>query len=213
MRHWVFDLDGTLIDSAKYYDISIEKILNEEHLSPTAKDIELAYKYFNPEDFFKHYFEDPLKIKSAVQRMIELNHEHANEIEAFPRIHELIKFLYSKKVKLSVWTGRDTESAKAILKNCGLFQYLDFCVGRTCVERNKPYPDGLLKILEDSQHQGNEVVMVGDHEYDMLGAKAAGVKAISVAWHGIDHHSASKKSDLHFTEIKDLISWAQNHYN
>ncbi len=113
---------------------------------------------------------------------------------------------------MSVWTGRDLMSAQKILAHNGIDKYMRLCVGRTCVPNNKPYPDGLLKILKESQQHSDDVVMIGDHEYDMQGAKAAKVKGISVSWDHRPHIGAREISDLHFNRIADLMAYAQSTY-
>lgn len=210
--HWVFDLDGTILNSSKHYEVSIEAILIENGVVPTAADRELAYKYFNPADYFAIFFANELQVKNAVQRLIDLNHHYADQIPIFPGIPELLSFLRSKNIRLSAWTGRELSSAVKILELTGLKGYFETCVGRTCVANNKPHPDGLLKILEDSKHHYDDVVMVGDHEYDMLGAQAAKVRGISVNWEGKVGPEARLLSDLHFDRIEELHSWAKNLY-
>jgi HAD superfamily hydrolase (TIGR01549 family) len=210
--HWVFDLDGTIINSNKYYELSFISILADFSISPTAEEIERAYKFFNPQDYFATFNLSPEQINRATDRLIELNHVYAKEIPLFDGILDFIDFLHQKNVRLSVWTGRELSSAKKILEQRGLNAYISACVGRTCVEKNKPYPDGLLKILTDSRYHVDDVVMIGDHEYDMMGAQAAGVKGISVNWEGQGHPNAHKLSQMHFDQVKGLKMWAEKIY-
>ncbi|OFZ10927.1 MAG: hypothetical protein A2Z20_03480 [Bdellovibrionales bacterium RBG_16_40_8] len=212
MKHWVFDLDGTLIDSEKYYELSIKTILGEFEIIATADDIDLAYKFFNPEDYFATYFQDAQKIQQATQRLADLNKIYANKLTAFEDVEGLLIYLRSKDVNVSVWTGRETETAKKILNDTGLAKHIGICVGRTCVPKNKPHPDGLLKILMDSRSHGDNVLMVGDHEYDMQGARAAKVKAVSVNWGKKTRHNARAISDHHFENVSDLLFWTLNLY-
>ena len=51
-------------------------------------------------------------------------------------------------------------------------------------------------------------VMIGDHAMDIKGAKAAGVKSVSVAWDK-NVSEAQKLSDHHFTTVSDLHDWAK----
>jgi phosphoglycolate phosphatase-like HAD superfamily hydrolase len=113
---------------------------------------------------------------------------------------------------VSVWTGRDTKSAKEILKFSGIEEYITSCVGRCCVEKTKPYPDGLLKILTDSKNHGDEVFMIGDHVYDMQGATAAGVKGLSVNWNNRFNENIESLSFQHFTKVSELMDWAKKYY-
>lgn len=210
--HWVFDLDGTVIDSSKYYELSVQTILSELGITPTADDMIRAYKYFNPDEYFATFPIEPSQVKQAVQRLVSLNQEHADKIPAFKGIEELFSYLTSQGVHVSVWTGRELPSAQKILKSTGLAKHLKTCVGRTCVQNNKPFPDGLVKIIQDFGHHVDDVVMVGDHEYDIQGALAAKVNSISVNWEGKAHPEARALSNLHFDSVQELHSWAKSLY-
>lgn len=211
MKHWVFDLDGTLVDSSVAYEKAIEIIFAHFGLTCSADDLHKAHLYFNPFEFFALYLNQN-QTKTAITMLLQLNLDHAEHITAFPGISELVENLYHKKVRISVWTGRDLNSAEKILKHTGLSQYIDHCVSRTCVVNTKPKPDGLLKILKDSASHHHDTVMVGDHQYDVLGAKAASVKAVSVSWKTNDISQLAQISDQHFFKVADLKNWALSHY-
>lgn len=210
--HWVFDLDGTVIDSSKFYELSLSEILPEFGVTPTREEINRAYKYFNPEDYFATFNFEPPKIKHAIQRLIELNLHYADQIPAYEGIESLIQYLQSRDIEVSAWTGREIVSARKILESTGLMKYFKTCVGRTCVDNNKPHPDGLLKILNDFNHHSDDVVMIGDHEYDMRGAQAAKVKGISVNWEGRVKPHVQALADRHFDKVTELHRWAQEIY-
>ena len=110
---------------------------------------------------------------------MELNQIHATSTSAFDGIENLFKFLKDRDIKISIWTGREISSAKKILEHVGLLKYVNLCVGRTCVEKNKPYPDGLLKILSGI-----------DLNYS--------VKIVFLDWQGIGFHG----SQLFARELK-----------
>ncbi len=211
MKHWVFDLDGTLVDSSAAYEKAIEMIFSEFGLTCTTDDLHKAHLYFNPFEFFALYL-NPDQTKTAINMLLQLNLDHAEHITEFPGISELIENLFSKNVKISVWTGRDLNSAQKILQHLGLSKYIDRCVSRTCVPNTKPKPDGLLKILKDSANHHDDTVMVGDHPFDILGARAASVKAVSVSWKTNDILELGKISDQHFFKVADLKNWALSHY-
>jgi HAD superfamily hydrolase (TIGR01549 family) len=210
--HWVFDLDGTVINSSNYYETSIQEILRGFGHVPSAEDIQRAYRFFNPADYFATIFSDADRVAEAVQKLVELNLASATRIRAFAGIKDLLEYLRAKEIRLSAWTGRDLASAQVILKANGLTEYFSNCVSRTCVPQNKPSPDGLLKILQESKHQSHDVLMVGDHEYDMQGARSAAVDAISVGWDEKFDPKVKALSDQHFDHIDALKSWAKMLY-
>ena len=53
--HWVFDMDGTIVDSTLAYELYIRRIMAEFGITPTQEDLDRAYKYFNPAEYFATY--------------------------------------------------------------------------------------------------------------------------------------------------------------
>lgn len=211
--HWVFDLDGTIINSLGHYDRASELILTELGITPTKEDISRNQHFFDPADYFATFALEKEQIRQAVQRLMKMNLEEAHLVPTHDGIEDLMVFLKSQEVRISVWTGRDLPSAKKILNHTGIHKYVATCVGGTCVQKNKPYPDGLMKILTESKYHEDDVVMVGDHLYDMQGALAAKVTGISVDWDGRGHKEARSLSSLHFDSVKALHSWAKKIYS
>jgi HAD superfamily hydrolase (TIGR01549 family) len=209
VNHWVFDLDGTVVNSSQHYEESLITILDEHGVAPHQIDMNLAYKFFNPAEFFATYLADESKIEKSVKHLVELNQRHADKIPAHDGIVELFEFLKSKGMEISIWTGREHTSAKSILNNLELTKHITHCVSRTCVPKNKPHPDGLLKILKDSNLHHTDAVMIGDHAYDIQAARASRVKCISVGWDSRAHHEVRDLSDIHFDLVDDFFGWTK----
>lgn len=212
MKHWIFDFDGTLFDTVGPYHMAVEKIFAIYGLPFGPQVLVEAMRYFDPNDFFALYLE-PRFVKEAVAHLIRLNHEHADDVREFPGIRDLLESLRGHDLALSVWTARERETAVRILANTKLDHHFERCVSGTCVSKRKPHPEGLLKILKESKHRNDEVVMIGDHEYDMSAAREVGVKAVSVSW--ADPKMAEKMaalSDHHFHRVADFKEWALGHY-
>ncbi|MBS1972009.1 MAG: HAD family hydrolase [Bdellovibrionales bacterium] len=210
--HWVFDLDGTVLDSSRFYELTLKEILPEFGITPGKEEINRAYKYFNPDDYFATFGFDAAKIKYAVQRLVAKNMEYADQIPAYEGIENLLVYLIDRDVEVTAWTGRELLSATKILDSTGLRKHFKTCVGRTCVTKNKPHPDGLLKILSDFNRHSDDVVMIGDHEYDMRGAQAAKVTGISVNWEGRVKPHVQSLAAHHFDKVAELHRWATNIY-
>lgn len=209
LKHWVFDLDGTLINSCGLYDESIAQILRHYDQPVTTAILAESQNYFVPDDFFRLYLPES-EIAPAVAMLMRLSHEQVERITAFPGMLELVGDLHARGVQLSIWTGRELDTSVRVLENLGFNKYINLLVTRSCVVHTKPAPEGLLKILKTSKHQGDDVVMIGDHAYDMAGARACGVCAISVSWEdkAPRPHPLATLSDQHFYNVKDFSEWA-----
>ncbi len=209
MKHWVFDLDGTLVDSVGHYGVKLEKIFNLFSLKFTNEDLLRSRNYFDVLEFFSLYLEAP-KAEEACRILQKISIEMAPQVNAFPGIADLLSLLEQKGAHLSIWTGRDMASGQSILQHTGLAKFFKHVVSCTCVTKTKPDPEGLQKLLNLTQFKNHETLMIGDHAFDVRGANALGVKALSVSWGEEGSHPLQAESAEHFFKIADLHKWAEN---
>lgn len=209
MKTWVFDLDGTLVDSLTVHFLTLETIFNEnglefskqkheEVLKVTAKTLPAYFeKYFGPEG-----------VEPGLKRFRELSIKYFETILPFEGIEDVLKILKSKNAQIAVWTARDMEATNFLLKHTGLDSYFSFCVTGSCVENCKPNPEGLQRI---SKYFGTaqDFVMVGDHENDMMGAKSFGAKAVRAKWDATMKNVSCHLSDWQFTDTAAFKNWIQ----
>ena len=208
MKHWVFDLDGTLVDSVGHYGIKLEQIFSHFNLKFTSEDLHRSRNYFDVLEFFSLYLENA-KAQEACRILQQISIKMAPQVNAFPGIVELLQLLEKKGSHLSIWTGRDLASGQSILQHTGLGKFFKNIVTCTCVTKTKPDPEGLQKLLSLTQFKNHETLMIGDHAFDVRGAKALGVKALSVSWGEEGPHPLEQESAAHFFKISDLHDWAE----
>lgn len=207
MKHWVFDLDGTLIDSHGVYVRTLEDTFARYDVAIQSVDMKLSRKLF-ARDFLSHYIPGQY-LDEAFKHLIDYNLKLTPEIPVFDGIHELLQTIQQKDVMISLWTAREKITADEVLKNTGLSKFLRQHVTACCVSQNKPHPEGLLKILTDSKSHHNDVVMIGDSDFDIQGAKAANVKSVSVSWGNPESAKLAEISDHHFHTVSEMKAWAQ----
>lgn len=205
MRHWIFDLDGTLVDSLPSYTRVLGEVIEEFGVTLSHEDREQIRHLILPK--FLERVLKPNQIEPAYKKVIAINLARQAEIPTFSGIDELLGFLRSKGCVLSVFTAREKVTAQGILKETGLHQYFSRLVTRDCVAKCKPHPDGIHQILTESKTRPETAVMIGDHCMDMQSAKSAGIKGISVSWDGGPSH-AKDLADHHFTNVSELRAWA-----
>ena len=205
MRHWIFDLDGTLVDSLPSYTRVLTEVAMEFGVTLSIEDREQVRHLILPK--FLERVLKPDQIEPAFKKVIAINLARQAEIPIFIGIDELLGFLHSSGCVLSVFTARERVTAQGILKETGLHKYFSHVVTRDCVSKCKPHPDGIHHLLAESKIHPKEAVMIGDHSMDMESAKSAGINGISVSWDGGPSH-AKGLSDYHFTKISELRSWA-----
>lgn len=206
-RHWVFDLDGTLVDSFQYYLNILERVFAGYGVSLTEEDIKLCFG--QPADKFLASKLSPSEVRAALTVLRDQSVADSREIEAFAGIKDLLLHLQQSGKKIAVWTSRDGASADMVLKNTGLGQYIDFCVTGTCVTQHKPDPEGLHMIATKFSCELSDLIVVGDHDFDVKAAKSTGAYAVRASWHRFDPPLTCTYADELFMNVVGLLERTQ----
>ena len=199
MTNWVFDLDGTLVDSFEHYFISLEEIFSL-HGKTFSRDLCHAALTDNLIHFFNTHLGESA-LETSLQELRRRSNQDALQIRAFPGILESLDGLRKSGAKIGVWTNRDYDSASLILKHSGLEGLVDCFVSGSCTKARKPEPEGLLRIAGEMASKPQEITMVGDHEHDVLAAKAVGARAVRASWHSYWTVDACNIADHHFHDL------------
>lgn len=180
----IFDLDGTLTDTEKYYkiawpkalkkfgyDVSEEFVLNFRSLGrPFAID---KFKEWFGEDF------DYTKVREYRKTLIEeLIAE--NGIPLKPGAVEILKYLRSIGIKTAIATANEYERTERYLKKIGLFDYFDEIICANMVKLGKPAPDIYAYACERLNLLPERTFAVEDSPNGVNSAYAAGCKVIMV---------------------------------
>jgi HAD superfamily hydrolase (TIGR01493 family) len=102
-------------------------------------------------------------------------------IEVLEGVEEVLRALQSRKVRLAVLTNSGRTAATQILAKAGLSGYFEFVLTRNDTEAMKPSPEGLTQAAATLALPPGSVYYVGDSPYDVMAAKKAGVRIVSVA--------------------------------
>ncbi len=178
MKYWVFDLDGTLVDSFEPYFSLMEELFNFKLTDDQKKN----YIAMHPALVFANHLEQD-KIPAALSELQTRSERQAIDVRPFDQTHAVFSALRQNGKRIAVWTSRDYRSTELILKHTGLDQMIDHMVSGECVKQRKPNPEGLVNIQKRFECRPEDMVMVGDHEHDMLAAHQLGVFSVRASWH------------------------------
>ncbi len=185
MKYWIFDFDGTLVDTDGLFSKCLAYTLEPFKVEVGANFME-EIRHKHPHRIFEDLL-PPEESQIAMQRLSKVGRELSEGIKAFPGIHEILTAIESNQGKLAIWTGRDGESTKRILTKIGLIDRFETIISGTCVESNKPSKDGLLTLKDFFDAKPEEMVMVGDHHHDIHPANELGIHSVHVRWKPIPH--------------------------
>lgn len=178
----LFDLDGTLTDSG-------EGIINSaipalEHFGLPVPSREEMRVFVGPplHETFQRFGVPADKTEEAI-RVYRSRYIPTGMFEntPYPGIKELLETLKKENYTLYVATSKPEEMSVTILKRFGLAPYFDRICGAS-TDTSRSTKDAVIAYLLEQSGAKEDMVMVGDTKYDVLGAKAHGIPAIGVSW-------------------------------
>lgn len=189
-RTWtsvLFDLDGTLTDSAPGITSSLARMFETLGL-PVPTPAELV-EYVGPPlldslQSMAGFDEAGARAALAVYRADYAAHG-AFDSAVFPGIRGVLQRLRAAGVPLAVATSKPESQATRILEHFDLAQYFDVIAGATDDESRSAKADVVAEALRRLTGLGvavDHTVMVGDRQFDVEGAGAHGLPTILVEW-------------------------------
>jgi phosphoglycolate phosphatase-like HAD superfamily hydrolase len=83
---------------------------------------------------------------------------------------------------MAVFTGASSQAAHLLLEETGLLDYFDVVVAGDQVDRQKPHPDGILRVCERLGVPAQGAAYVADAPIDLEAARRAGALPIAAGW-------------------------------
>ena len=180
----LFDLDGTLIDTAPDLAYALNKLLEENGLTQKPYDQIKPLVAFGGKALIKFGFEcEDSHPKFAVwhRRILEI---YTNNIDrsssTFDGIDDLINTLKKKKLHWGIVTNKPENLTHLLLEKLNIKPDVVVC-GDT-LEFNKPHPATLLYACAQLAVEPNKCLFVGDDLNDMLAGSNANMKTVAVTY-------------------------------
>lgn len=178
----LFDVDGTLIDSAPGILNTLETVFRDMGVDVTNVNLR---RYIGPplRKSFAEHFSDPAKIEEATERYRVIYHEKgSHEGGVYPGVPEMLRRLKDAGFTLCTATCKPTEVVTPILEEQGIAGYFAFVGGASMDESRDTKTDVIRHVLSQPTLQGKRVLMVGDRSDDMQGAANCGLDAVGVLY-------------------------------
>lgn len=181
----IFDMDGTLVNSAQDITSAINLVRKEIFLAPIDKDTvvnaingfhsNLSEVFYNTPQYLSHH-----------RDMFEIfyHDECIKSVYSYDGIPEMLEALKSSDVRCSIATNAPAHFAKRILEHVNLLDYFDYVYGAN-LYASKPAPDMLNEILSNYSYHNSHTshsFMVGDSIKDIQAAVNAEIDGVHVKW-------------------------------
>lgn len=177
----IFDLDGTLTDSAEGIVASFLHALG--HIGAPVPEGDLVARIVGPpmDDTFRAMLDE-----DAEQAIAAFRAEYGSRGWAmntlFDGIEQLLADLRGAGVRLAVATSKLEQTARRILAHFGLDGYFEVIAGASPDGSRKTKEEVLAHALAALRPLPERVLMVGDRSHDVHGAAAHGIDTVVVGW-------------------------------
>jgi phosphoglycolate phosphatase len=190
----VFDLDGTLVDSAPDIAYSVDVMLGRLGLPPAGEDRIRAWIGNGSDMLVKRALtgeiwpeSDPPRFAEAFSIFMDVYAANlCNRSRLYPGVAEGLAELKALGYRLACNTNKNSVLTLPLLDQLGISQYFGFIGCGDQFEKLKPDPEPLLKTAEHFGLEPARCLMVGDSANDALAARNAGYMLVCVpyGYHG-----------------------------
>ena len=182
----LFDLDGTLVDTAPDFHQSINTILTKHEypkvnmgtLRPYVSEgsselIKFAFNIDQDNQMFNQLKEEFLK---------EYKENLTNLSKPFDGISDVINFLNMNNIPYGIVTNKPNDYAEPLINNFDLFNNCKILVCPDHVKISKPNPEGILLACNKLSVLPEKTIYLGDHNNDLKAGASAGTKVIGCGY-------------------------------
>ena len=204
-KGFIFDLDGVIVDTAKYHYLAWKKLANQLGFEFTKEQNEL-FKGVSR----KRCLEILLEIgnRKATQEefdtwMVEKNIdylkyiENMNTSEILPDVPKVLAFLKEQNIPIAL--GSASKNAQPILEKVNLLHYFDTIVDGNNVTKAKPDPEVFLLAAKQLNVNATDCIVFEDAVAGVQAANAA--KMISI---GIGDHKILSEAQFNFNDFTEI---------
>ena len=201
---YIFDIDGTLLDSAVDICGAIQQVLDTLPCRPVTFEYLKSFVGLHFIELFRDLLPDytPERVDQLIlqYRVNYLGRHHANT-RVFPGVAEGLRALGGRK---STATTKGTPTSRAVLEQFGLLAYFDHVQG-TDGFPPKPAPDVIFASLAGLGAAPADCLFVGDSSADMEAGRRAGVKTCAVRYgYGKEEEMARFEPDYWIDDLREL---------
>lgn len=184
-KYILFDLDGTITESHPGITRSVKYAL-EKHgfVSPDLDELKVFVGPPLGEMFMEKY---RVSAEKATEMVTTYRERYVTvgkyECGVYDGLEDTLKRLRAMGKVLCIATSKPESSAKDVLEHFGLTGYFDFIGGDTDRHERVNKTAVINYVMENMGiNDKNDVIMIGDTHYDVLGAAASGIKCIGVLY-------------------------------
>lgn len=182
----LFDLDGTLCDTALDFTLALNRLLADEQRQSLSLSQVRAQVSNGALALIQQAFpdiEDEHTLLSLRARLVDYYQQHIVwHTQIYPGLEKLLAQLASKQIPWGVVSNKPESLTREIMQRLNFSYAASAIVGGDTLKVAKPHPEPLLLAAEHCQIAPQHCLYIGDHHRDVAAAKAAGMTAVAVSY-------------------------------
>ena len=211
----LFDLDGTLVDTAPDLMLAHNHVMKEfGYPTKSTKEIRnlvgqgagalLGRSIWGQakKEFGK--IQDEKIKKEMVNKFIDFYGKNiVRESTLIKGVKEFLIWAKEKNILMAVCTNKQEHLAIDLLKKIGIYDFFEYVAGHNTFDYSKPDPRHLTSVVEILEGDLNKTLMIGDSETDANAAKQAGIPLILLE----NGYTEKNITEIHHNHlIKDFVN-------
>ena len=183
--NYIFDFDGTLMDTSGVILATIKATIKEMGLPEKTDDECRSIIGIRTDEAGKYLYPDSDISNAEFARVFRSNYDRlkkdAHE-KTFPGVMETLARLREEGHGLAIASSRRLASLNDYLDGLGIRDWFAYIVGADSVTKGKPDPEPVLRVLNALDWQADDTLVAGDADVDIMMGNAAGCKTCAVTY-------------------------------
>ena len=211
---YLFDLDGTVLDTASDIAAAMKKTLQALGRSDSEQVDQNYYLYGNSSELLAKLLNLPMNSEAFLEIQQQFFQYYIDDIarytDYFPEIEQLIAKLQQQNIPWGIVTNKPQQLTQPLLKHFPLLQQADVCLYGDSLPNPKPAPDLLHLASQIINVSTNHCFYVGDTITDCLAAQSANMKSVIVTYgyHNRNDDPYTWNAQHYFETGASLYAWA-----
>lgn len=185
MKLWIFDLDGTVLDTLETIRGHVNKTLEEFGAKGITREEAAQILGNGPAYLIEKAMAlsglEREKFDQVLEKYLDnYDQDPIASTEVFAGMREVLAQLKSQGAKLALVSNKQDSAVKQIVDHFFEKDYFDLVMGERPDIKRKPSPDMVYYAMGKLKEK--EAIIVGDTEVDLTTGKNAGIKTLAVSW-------------------------------
>ncbi|MBS7787208.1 beta-phosphoglucomutase [Flavobacterium sp. CYK-55] len=211
-KAFIFDLDGVIVDTAKYHFLAWQKIAAElgieftpehnEHLKGVSRVRSL--------DLILELGKIEASQADKDRWLVQKNEDylsylvHMNYSEILPGVMPVLQYL--KEQNQAIALGSASKNARPILEKTGIMEYFDVIIDGNDVSNAKPDPEVFLQAARKLGIANEQSIVFEDSVAGVQAANIAGMTSVGIGEHNILHEAQYTFKDFTYMDLSFIES-------